>query len=567
MLFSGVALLLVLIMMSYLASQGTLTALLGLVSAGFASLVAMAYFETFQHFMAGWKPDYARGVTFLVLFLVTYFICKIISDVAIPRNIRLPKAVDRGVGAVIGFFAGLLTVGTTVLGIEMLPLKTTVLGYDRYEGSARMESSTPGTPSEGKNVWLSPEGFTMGFWNLASGRGLGGSRPFASIHPNLADEAYGYRNVVQYGQLQTLNNGLKVSAAQLVTSAHPDEMKRLHIQDGKEGLLVRCEISGGTDIDAYFRVTATAVRLVTSANKQYYPIGYLDAGRRFVATPLANGHTADDEPGGNPAIEEWVFQFDKGERPTTLEIKGLSRVDLAQVDISEKPLTPLAVTQYPHKEYRQNEGAVALTLTNGGQPLPNVPILLLRGATRRDLSPVLPTAYNRTKEVLQQFTDGQGGWHDPPSNNEHFPKETFANAQRMMREPAGSALDTPIFLRDQLPHMYIANTGPSPLSTPGLLQTYTDNVMIPTLRNGENTVIAEGVTDAAGKVNFAGVPKGTWVAFAATKVDNKFYMWCANVEVKPKETTNRSLDSSKADFKFPPNFGGGGSDPVAPAAP
>ncbi len=565
MLFTGFALLLVLIMMSYLASQGTLTALLGLVSAGFASLVAMAYFEPLQHFMAGWKPDFARGVTFLVLFLGTYLVCKLISDAAIPKNIRLPKAVDRGVGAVFGLLAGLLTVGTTVLGVEMLPLKSTILGYDRFDSPTRMQSSTPGAPAEGKNVWLSPEGFTMAFWNLASGRGLGGNRPFASVHPNLADESYGYRNVVQYGQLETLNNGLQVKAAQLITAAHPDEMKRLHIQDGKEGLLLRCEISGGTDVDAYFRVTATAVRLVTSSNRQYYPIGYLDAGRRFVATPLDNGHTADDEPGGS-AIEEWVFQFDKGERPTMLEIKGLSRVDLTQVDIGEKPLTPLAVAQYPHKEYRQNEGTVVVTLTNGSTPLTNVKVLLLRGATRRDLGPVLPTAYERTKEVLQQFTDGQGGWHDPPSNNEHFPKETFANAQRMMCEPVGSALETGVSLRDQLPYMYIANTGPSPLSTPGLLQTYTETVMIPALEKGQNTVIAEGVTDASGKVTFSGAPKGTWVAFAATKVDTRFFMWCANVEVKPKETTNRTLDGSKADFKFPPSFGGsaGSSDPVAP---
>jgi hypothetical protein len=159
---------------------------------------------------------------------------------------------------------------------------------------------------------------------------------------------------------------------------------------------------------------------------------------------------------------------------------------------------------------------------------------------------------------LQQFTDGQGGWHDPPTNNEHFPKETFANAQRMMREPAGSALETPVSLRDQLPYMYIANTGPSPLSTPGLLQTYTDTVMIPTLEKGENTVMAEGTTDASGKVEFDELPKGTWVTFAGVKIENKYYMWCANSDIKPKETTNKGLDTSKADFKWPPSFGGGG---------
>jgi hypothetical protein len=557
MIFNCVVVLLVVIMTSYLASQGTLTAALSMIAAGFASLIAMATFEPLALVIAGWgKPDYARPVAFLAIFLVAYLICKLAGDNLVPRNLKLPKAVDRGVGAVFGLVAGLLAVGTTCLGVQMLPLKSTLLGYDRFPTERRMGGDQPGTVAQANELWLMPDTFTMKFWNLASGRGLGGKREFESVHPNLANEAYGYRNVIQYGQHQTLFGGLEVTGAYLVKPDDKAAMERYHIQEGKQGYFVRCEISGGVDTDSFFRITATEIRIVTDKNKQYYPIGYMEQGTRFTPVDLANGHTADDEPAGK-AIEDWIFQFDAGETPQVLEVKQLARVDLTAIP-DDAPIAPLKnIAAYPHKEYKQNEGSVTVTVLSGGKPMPNVKVLLLRPTpTRRDLA-ILQDAYNRTKEVLTQFANNEGGWKDPPENNAHFPKESFAQAQSMMRESAGKALDEAINVRDQLPHMYLANTTSNPASTPGVLQTYTDTKVIPALEHATNTLITEGVTDASGKVKLEHCPAGNWVLFAATKDDAMFSMWCPQQEIKAKTDVQATLDSSRANFKFPPNFGGG----------
>ncbi len=560
MLFNLIVIGLVLVMTSYLASQGTLTALLGLVAATFASLAAMAFYEPLVGLVAKYKPEYARGVTFLLVFLIAYLVLKLCGDNFIPKNIKLPKHLDRGLGGVIGFFAGMLTVGTTVLGVEMLPLRTGILGYDRFGSETGMKGATPGVAAQGTNVWLAPENFTMGLWNMASGRSLGGSTPFPSVHPNLADESYGIRNVVQYGQLQTLYDGLKVTAAALVDSKNPELLKRLNVPEGKVAYVVRCEITKGTDGDAYFRVTPTAVRLVTKDDKQYFPIGYLEKGTKFVPTPLDSGAVADDEPSASATVEEWVFQLNPGELPQYLAIKGLSRVDVAAIPAPAAPLPALAAggPTYPAKPYKADEGTVVVKVTDGNQPLQGIRVMLIRtGPQQRDF-PLVKEAYELTRGIITQYNDGSGGWKDPVENNAYYPKQTFENAQRMMRDVTNSGPEATVLLRDQLPYIYIANTTSNPNSTAGVLDTFTKQKMIPTLEKAGSTVINEGDTDASGTVTFEHSPKGNWVIFAGVKIQNKYYMWCPNVEVKPKETTNKTLDTGKADFKFPSPYGGGG---------
>ncbi|HVX85598.1 MAG TPA: CvpA family protein [Phycisphaerae bacterium] len=552
MIFDGIVLLFILIMTSYLATQGTLSALWTLISASFASLVAMGTFETLAFTIAKWKPDYSRGLAFLAIFLVAFLICKLLGDNLVTKNIRLPKGVDRGVGALFGFLTGLIAVGTSVLGVQMLPLPTALLGYDRFGTPERMQGDTPGVAAEPKNLWLAPEAFTMKFWDLASGRGLGGAREFASVHPNLATESYGYRNVVQYGQGETLAGGLTATAAYLIPPTDTALMKRYGIQEGKQGYIVRCEIEGGADGDAMFRLSDSEIRLVTDKNKDYYPIGYLEGGTTFTPLKLTNGNVVDDEPSGKD-INDWVFQIGPGEKPTVVEVKGLARADLNDLP-SDKPLTALAVGVYPHHDYKKTEGTVTVTVEGTGNvPMSDVQVLLCRTTiTRGDFGPIIKPSYQKTLDVISAYNADNTEWKDPPPAHTYYPLGAFTNAQRQMREAYGAAPDYSISLRDQLPHMYTANSPNSISNGAGILENFTKTVVIPTLLNSTgSTVITQGTTDASGKVTLQHCPKGGWVVFAGVKSGNDFYMWCANVDVQPKQDTPKSLAPGGADFKFP----------------
>src|SRR5271154_4434405 len=208
MIFNFVSLLLILLVAAYLGNQGVLSALLALITATFASILAAAYFEPLQGVLAGWRPDYARGLTFLLLFFLAFSGCRIAADMLILKNLRLPKIIDRAIGAVVGLFAGLVIIGSILVGIQMLPLGTNLLGYDRFGGANGMQTyedqgngpvPTPNGLAAGSDIWLMPDNFTVGIWNLALGKALGGNQSFASVHPNFLVESYGYRQTVQAG--------------------------------------------------------------------------------------------------------------------------------------------------------------------------------------------------------------------------------------------------------------------------------------------------------------------------------------------------------------------------------
>ena len=134
-----VFLLLVLITL-YLATQGMLSALLALATSIFASILAMALVEPLKGFIGGWRPDDARGITLLLLYVVAFSVTRVGADMAVPKNIKLPKLVNRVAGGVAGFFTSLVVVGTLLLGFEMLPVSRVLLGFDRFPGDNGMQA-------------------------------------------------------------------------------------------------------------------------------------------------------------------------------------------------------------------------------------------------------------------------------------------------------------------------------------------------------------------------------------------------------------------------------------------
>ncbi len=202
MILSLLVLLIIILLTLYLATQGALSAALELVAAAFASIAAMALFEPLQGIIAGWRPEYARGVTFLVLYFLIFSGLRLATDQLVPKNVVMPAWIDRSLGAVVGFFAAMIVMGTTVIGVEMLPLGTTLLDFDRFPTANRMRpeaDAAPGAFASQNGLWLNPDRFVLGLWGLTSGRALGGSQSFSRIHPDLSVESYGYRNVVQQG--------------------------------------------------------------------------------------------------------------------------------------------------------------------------------------------------------------------------------------------------------------------------------------------------------------------------------------------------------------------------------
>src|SRR4051794_14881757 len=181
MMFNLLVFLAIVLLTLFMATQGMLSALLALITATFSSLLAMALTEPLEFLVGKISMEYQRGVTFLALFMLSFAITRIAADMLVPKNIKVPTLVNRALGGGIGFFTALIVVGTIVLGLEMLPLPTSLLGYDRFGGETNMQAvdaegkAIPGALARSSGVWLNPDRFTLALWSNASGGALGGS--------------------------------------------------------------------------------------------------------------------------------------------------------------------------------------------------------------------------------------------------------------------------------------------------------------------------------------------------------------------------------------------------------
>src|SRR5271170_2772845 len=426
MILNGVSLLLILLMAAYLGNQGVLSALLTLITATFASILAAAYFEPLQGLLAGWRPDYARGITFLLLFFLAFSGCRIAADMLILKNLKLPRLIDRAIGGVVGLFAGLVIVGSTLIGIQMLPLGTNLLGYDRFGGENGMQvyddegngkNAVWNGLAAGSNIWLMPDNFTVGIWNLALGKALGGNQTFTSVHPNFLVESYGYRQTVQPGVAATLPPDL-FSVQTAWVSSDPTYLSMFKITDTDKALvMVRTEVkqggdppkvsanmgTTGNDAKPYFFVTPTEVRLVTDKLRQYYPIGYLEKGSRFIVTPYDTGQLADDFPKDNDkVVEDWLFEINSDEKPQFIEVKQLARVPLAGL-IKDKPFGPTASSEYAPRTSRADQSTVVVHVTDTeGAKLDGIKVYILQPMiTWRDAKSLVVSAYDENLAHLK----------------------------------------------------------------------------------------------------------------------------------------------------------------------
>src|SRR5690242_2896654 len=98
MLLDILALLAVLLIAGYYARQGLFSSALSLVTAVFASVLAMAFYEPLSGIIAAYKPMPARGVTFLLLFFLVLSGLRLGSDYIVPKGIRLTNKMADGIG-------------------------------------------------------------------------------------------------------------------------------------------------------------------------------------------------------------------------------------------------------------------------------------------------------------------------------------------------------------------------------------------------------------------------------------------------------------------------------------
>ena len=546
MILQLIVLTLIILIALFLANEGALSAMLLLFSAVFASTLTMGIYEIAAQPLLGWQPDYARGLAFLLIFFLSFSVIRFLFDYLIRGDINLPLLPGRVIGGVVGFFAALVIVGTTLIGIDMLPLPTTILGYNRYPTSSGMAGKSAG-------MWLAPGSFTSWIWSQLSGGAWsgGGSVPFAQIHPDIQRELYGYRHTVQYAGMKTLPpNLLTVLAASrlpfktLPALGIPNPGAYHHI------LVVRSRVRRGSkppdisDDEGYFRLTPTEVRLVTTHQRQYYPIGYLKFGKHFRALKLHSPIVDDYRSvgGSHVVIQNWVFRIRENESPLVFEIKSTARVDFQRTAISKK-LVPLAAADYPQLPY--NRAALKLTLSLHAPPGP-VHLWILRATT--DLSHVriaVQQAYRRLGRIAKAVQGHQPVWSMAAQRTRGNPSAASAQQYRSIANTmVGQAGHFTESWTELVPVLLASQVGHNTTECMSRLHHYLQTTLKPLMRREQIAALTPAVSSPGQPLTIRVAPGNyALVAWSSSTAGMRF--WVSQAQVEPNGSTSALLNDSQ----------------------
>jgi hypothetical protein len=545
MIFNVLIFLVIVLTTMYLATQGMVSAMIALATAIFASVLAMALTEPLQGIIGGFRPDYARGVTFLLLFLFAFSATRIAADVMIKKNIKLNLWINRGMGAAFGFFTALVVAGTIVLGIEMMPVPRKLLGFDRFPAPTVMASiDADGKPIPGEatsrrsGIWFSPDGFVLSLWSAASGRSLGGAegRSWNDLHPDFRAESYGDRYPVFAGSGRSLARDL-VEVKEIWSPADPKDLPGgVRPPAGKRVVVVRAEIKKGekpphssSDVDNYFRVAVAQVRLITDKNHQAFPMGDLFQGRTFEPLALDNGFVVDDYSSSNTAVQEWVFAIPEGESPRTFVIKG-AQVDGLAGRVKDKPAAPLRVAEYPARGYYKDLCTFTVTFDPvGAEVLAGRVYVLKPDAKIKDIIGAMRGARDRLQSIYDDMSNGTGGYSGAKPG---IPAVSTINmwlkrARDMTTDPEDNnvtwAMAVPTFLSSQ--------TTPDPRGNVDALPRYMRDEMEKLWNSVSTGSIISGIADADNsdggvwKATVRRITPGQHPVVVMLQTKTGFYVW------------------------------------------
>jgi len=385
--------------------QGFFSAFLSAVIAVIAASLAISYHEPIVYkVFQGKLADSAFAMSLVALFAVVYLVLRVIFDKLVPGNVRLPAALDRIGGGIMGLIAGVFGVGIVAIAVQTLPYDASIGGYSRYElkedrnvsvggaGGGRAEDMQVVEELKGdkfedqdkRSLWVPVDEIVLGFvQKLSDGGSLAGGQTLAAVHPNYVEEMYASRLGIQQGRSKTavdigprtdveLKGVYRIEEAKQVDNEVKGIRDR-HLEDTRkakpnEALVVARVIfnRGATDKDGLVAFSCGSIRICANG-KDYYAIGTLDAAN---TPPILYADKPDDflfvQVGNDQGGADVVFSLDsnavqglggkeKSNKPLKfvegafLEVKRLAQIELTDQKIEPGPPKPNKLVAVIHK--------------------------------------------------------------------------------------------------------------------------------------------------------------------------------------------------------------------------
>ena len=272
--FNAILLLIILLLAYWWANQGLFSALLHLFCVIVAGAIALAFWEplTVGLLLRGnFFDNYAWGVSFIGLFVISLFILRITMDKLAPGNIDLPHGVNLGLGGAAGAAAGVLTVGIILLGTSFVQSTSAIMGWQGHQRASN------GQIAPLNNLWVPYHQIAAEFYDFLSVGAFSTSRPLRHYSPNLHVQATSFRDTWADGK------GRVAMAPKFA------EVKEVHQCEGLSQWLIKVHFDSGAfdDEGRALILAASQVRLISDADGTQEPI---------VAHPVGWSQYTKDSP-------------------------------------------------------------------------------------------------------------------------------------------------------------------------------------------------------------------------------------------------------------------------------
>lgn len=372
MIFNVVVLLLVLAITFLNSIYGLYSGLINVFCAIVAAAAALGFFEPATDLLSGslgLSPTYSGPVAMVLLYCGVLIVLRLLADMLLRGNVRVPAAVDWGGGAVCGLLIGLISTGVMTLAVLMLPIGDTIMGFQRIQ---RADSRTADgfVEFQQNRFWLRQDEFVAGLVSQLSGGSLSGSAPLEAAYPDFTEWVSWTGNIVQPESLTApsrnaknggdgFENGVRVVAfwkpAGSVKGRYRSEKPTKNNQEppykemeyrpapGQELIAARLELNpSASDQDEgtpHHRFRPTMIRLVgrtpDGETAQYWPrlLGNVDPklGSNLRIVDADNNFAV---PASGPVTVDAYFEVDEGFEPGFVEYRRFARV-AADVDVTK----------------------------------------------------------------------------------------------------------------------------------------------------------------------------------------------------------------------------------------
>ncbi len=192
MFFSIAVALMVILVAAFWTYQGFFSSIIMFFETVIAAMVAFAFYEGVSGL---WSEQTGDGLglplALMLLFLATLLVLRTATDRLIPDDVRVPLPVDRAGGAVFGLFTGMLLIGMALICIQMLPIGSSVFGFERYTLNPQ------GELEENNLSFLSPDEFTAGMMTMLTNDRFAGEQALGHAKPDLVKSLYSGRAAPQ----------------------------------------------------------------------------------------------------------------------------------------------------------------------------------------------------------------------------------------------------------------------------------------------------------------------------------------------------------------------------------